>query len=106
VKKAKLIIATERVFVIRKRGAPHRARCEACGKEVDFVAADEAAVLARVSSRAIYRSVEDGNLHFIETAEGSLGICLNSLSNSRLGTEGTELATNSRSKGDDHEYQE
>jgi hypothetical protein len=40
-----------------------------------MVTIDEAARLACVSSRAIYRWVEDEKLHFIETAEGGLLIC-------------------------------
>lgn len=45
-----------------------------------MVTVDEAASLKRVSARAIYRWIEDGELHFIETADGRLLICLNSIS--------------------------
>jgi len=40
---------------------------------------NEAAVLSDTSSRAIYRLIEDGGLHFVETRDGDLLICLNSL---------------------------
>lgn len=39
---------------------------------------DEAALLAQVNSRTIFRWVESGNLHASETAEGLLQICPNS----------------------------
>ena len=41
---------------------------------------DEAAILAHVSSRTIYRWVEAETIHFAETPDGLLLICLNSLS--------------------------
>jgi predicted site-specific integrase-resolvase len=40
---------------------------------------EEAAALAQVSSRTIYRRVEAGELHFAETPEEPLLICLDSL---------------------------
>ncbi|HEX5736004.1 MAG TPA: hypothetical protein VF131_24465 [Blastocatellia bacterium] len=74
-----LTIETRQVTVIRRPGPSRRARCETCGEVVILVTADEAAHLARVSSRAIYRCVETGSLHFTEMADGTLLICLNSL---------------------------
>ena len=41
--------------------------------------ADEAAKRARVSTRAIFRLAEAGDVHFKETSDGLLLICLNSL---------------------------
>jgi hypothetical protein len=55
-----------------------------------MVTIDQSAVLARVTSREIYREVEAGMLHFIETTEGSLLICLNSLNDSNLQSERTK----------------
>jgi hypothetical protein len=49
-----------------------------------MVTIDQAAILARVSSRDIYREVQAGLLHFIETTEGSVLICFNSLNGSNL----------------------
>ena len=79
-----LTIETRRVFVIPSQAASRRAVCEACGEAVCLVTPDEAARLARVSPRAIYRCVEGGSLHFTEAADGTLLICLNSLLNSKL----------------------
>ena len=39
----------------------------------------QAAKLARVSQRTIYRWVEGGKVHFLELPGGELLICLNSL---------------------------
>ena len=45
-----------------------------------MVTVDEAARAARVSARTLYRWVEGEKLHFVETAEGGLLICYESLS--------------------------
>lgn len=78
-KTTRLTIETRQVFVIRRPAASRRAACEACGEVVNLVTAEEAARLARVSVRAIYRWVEGGHVHFIETADEALLICVNSL---------------------------
>jgi excisionase family DNA binding protein len=44
-----------------------------------MVTADEAARLARVSSRTVYAWVEAGRLHFMEMSDGRLIICLDSI---------------------------
>jgi hypothetical protein len=53
--------------------------CAACGAQVEMVTVDQAAILAHVDARTIFRRVEAETLHFSETAEGSLRICPNSL---------------------------
>ena len=44
-----------------------------------MIAPEQAAQMARVGPRTIYTWVESGKLHFLETPEGSLLICLDSL---------------------------
>lgn len=55
------------------------AHCPDCNARVEWVTVDEAALLAGVSSRTIFRQVEAEQLHFTEIASGLLFICLNSL---------------------------
>jgi hypothetical protein len=43
---------------------------------------EDAGLLAGVTTRAIYRRAEDERVHFIETADGALLICCNSLNES------------------------
>jgi len=45
---------------------------------------EEAAVLTHVSTRTIYRRVEAGRVHFTETAEGLLLVCLNSITRQEM----------------------
>jgi hypothetical protein len=44
-----------------------------------MVAANEAAMIAKLSTREIYRLVEAGRLHFKEDQNGLLFVCLSSL---------------------------
>jgi hypothetical protein len=55
------------------------AHCAECAARVEWVTVDEAALLAGVSSRMIFRRVEAEQLHFTEISSGLLFICLNSL---------------------------
>lgn len=44
-----------------------------------MITPDEAAALCGVSTRLIYHRLEDATVHFIETSEGQLFICLKTL---------------------------
>jgi hypothetical protein len=66
------------LFVVRRPPARAPGRCAACG-ETEFVTPETAAVLAGVNTRSVYRLVEAGRLHFLETPEGFLLVCLRSL---------------------------
>jgi excisionase family DNA binding protein len=80
-KRTLITIETDRMIVIgEQRRTIRSAWCAACARQVRMVTVDEAAALARASSRTIYRWVEAEKLHFTETPDGRLFICLNSLS--------------------------
>lgn len=74
-----ITIETDRVLVLRRRGDPILARCAACAREVEMLTPDEAALLARANTHAIYRWMEIGRVHFTETTDGRTFICLSSL---------------------------
>lgn len=78
-RRTEVTIETHRVLMIRGRRRYEVIWCEACGKQAEMVSADEAAIVACVSARVIYRWVETDRLHFAETAEGLVLVCLNSL---------------------------
>ena len=56
-----------------------RAWCPACGSEAQMLTPEQAAAVAGVTVRAVNRRVEDGSVHFLETADGRLLVCVNSL---------------------------
>jgi len=53
--------------------------CTECGERVQMITPDEAVAIAGRSAREIYRWVEAGRVHFLETPQGLLSICLRSL---------------------------
>jgi hypothetical protein len=53
--------------------------CAACGAGMTMVSPQQAAVMARVTVREINRWVESELIHFMETGDGLLLICVNSL---------------------------
>ena len=66
-----------RILVLRRPGGSRLARCTTCAGE--SLMPHEAATLARVDTRTIYRWIETNQIHFTET-EGQMLVCLGSLS--------------------------
>ena len=77
--KTQITIETDRMFIIRRRRAFIQAWCAVCSEVVRMAPPEDAAGRAGMSSREIYRAVEAGRVHFLETAEGLLLVCLSSL---------------------------
>jgi len=77
-KRTETIIETHQVQIVRKRKRGTHAWCAACAATVRMVTPESAATMAGVTQRTIYRRVEAGELHFIETPDGTLLICANS----------------------------
>jgi excisionase family DNA binding protein len=76
-KKTEIVVERDQIIVVRKPG-PMQA-CGSCGAGSPMLTVDEAASIAGVSARAIYRQIEEGRLHFLETDTGGLLICLTSV---------------------------
>lgn len=74
-----LTIERNEFSVLRKCRGSAYAWCGVCAKSVGMVTPEEAARRTGVSMRAIYRRVEEGGLHLLETPEAPLLICLESL---------------------------
>ena len=78
-KTTEITIERSDVFVVRRANKAPYAWCPQCAAEVRMCTPEEAADLTRLSRRTIYRRVEAGGVHFKETAEAPLLVCLNSL---------------------------
>ena len=76
--RTEIAVETARVIVIRAPGRAF-ARCGVCGVEAQWVTLDEAARLAGLGSRKIFRMIEGDVLHSTETEDRILLVCLNSL---------------------------
>lgn len=54
-------------------------RCMHCGGPARFVTLAEAATVSGESLREIFRQIEAAEIHFFETPDGALLVCLDSL---------------------------
>jgi hypothetical protein len=73
-------IETDEIFVIRRSRGPVIARCAECDGYAAMITIEEASRLTGGSCREISCLVEAGRVHFSETSDGLLFICINSLS--------------------------
>lgn len=78
-KRTEIKVEIEQLLVIRQRRSSILAWCEGCHEQVTMIRPEEAAAMASLDLRAIYRSVEAGRLHFIDATDGLPLICLNSI---------------------------
>lgn len=69
---------TESEIIIRAKGAM-KARCPICRVEALMLTPLTAAKLSDISTRSIYRRIEDAELHFMEMSDGRLFVCHRSL---------------------------
>jgi hypothetical protein len=72
-------VETDEFFVIKRVGSPVVVGCPQCAEAASMMTPEEAARLTGLSCREISRRVEVGLVHFSETADGLLFICINSL---------------------------
>src|SRR5258705_10670677 len=78
-RKIRLTVETHQLLVISRTKGSIQGWCSECAGDVPLVKPEEAAVLDGVSPRTIYRRVEAGLVHFAESPEGWLLICLGAL---------------------------
>ncbi|HEX8264676.1 MAG TPA: hypothetical protein VF596_04575 [Pyrinomonadaceae bacterium] len=73
-----ILVETNRRFVIRRaEESGEQLFCSRCGEPM--LAAEQAASLIGISCRAVYRHIENGNIHFAEIETGAVMICISSL---------------------------
>jgi len=79
-RKSEKTIELHEFYVIRSGSGSLPQLCAMCSTGDAFMATpEEAAVVARVSVRVIFRWLESGAIHFVEGTDGSLAVCLRSL---------------------------
>jgi len=71
-RRTEITIETNRRLLIRTSSYSRKAWCEECLADVAMITPDEAAVLLNVSSRSIYRWIEEAKIHFGEFPGGLL----------------------------------
>ena len=78
-RRTQITIEKERLLLISGRKLSATGWCEPCRAQVDLVTAETAAEISGATTRAIYRRVESGELHFREVRDGLLLVCRESL---------------------------
>lgn len=83
-RKTEKAVEIHEVYVIRTTSGSMPALCDKCSSgEAFLVPLEQAAALAHVPLRSIYRGVESDLVHYRERADGSLLVCLNSVTTMR-----------------------
>ena len=77
-----IVVETTRRITLRKPGATPATPCELCAGPL--LPAELAVTLTGLSSRAIHRLVEAGEVHFAETPAGALLVCPNSFGTAQV----------------------
>lgn len=77
--KTVITVKTFQRTVVRLRQKENIAWCEQCAAETVMFAPNEAAAYLQTTAREIFRRVEAGEMHYLETETGALLICRNSL---------------------------
>lgn len=81
-KAKKFLITTEthEIFIVRRNGRNTvKGNCGECGREVGMLTIDAAVTLTGIRSLELFRMLEDGRVHYVESMEGHLLICEPSL---------------------------
>lgn len=82
-KTTRITVETRRVVILNGGRGFTLQWCASCNQEVKMLAPEDAAVVANVRTRLVYRWVETGRVHFTEALDGLLLVCINSLSGQR-----------------------
>jgi hypothetical protein len=83
-KRTEITIEVEEVIhAVHHRQRLASAWCSACGDVAPMVTPEQAAAMSQVTVRTVNQQVEAGHVHFVETPDGRLWVCVNSLSEPR-----------------------
>lgn len=72
-------IELDQIMCVRRRSGAVSGWCSGCEAEVVMLTPDEAASVTTARTRALYRLIDAGEIHFLETQTGLIRLCLPSL---------------------------
>jgi hypothetical protein len=79
IRRTKVTVVKEHVFVLAEHCSPIQIECEQCGARTRIIRLDKASVEFGNNYEAIRREVEADGFHFTVEVDGSLLICLGPL---------------------------
>ena len=74
-RRIEVTVETDEIAIIRGSQDKVLILCPECADAVVMITPDQAAVMACTNTREIYRRVEEGRVHSVETPEGFLLVC-------------------------------
>jgi len=74
-----ITVETERLLIIRRRYQAVEEWCDGCGELALMIRPDQAAAVTGRTLRTIFTDIENSRLHFRESPDGLVLICINSL---------------------------
>ncbi len=78
-RRMEITVETTRLFIASGESSQVRAWCEKCGAQARMITVDQAATVAGMNRAAACGPSDAMKIHFVETCEGSVLVCLNSL---------------------------
>jgi hypothetical protein len=75
IRRIEVTVETDEIAIIRGSQGRALTLCPECADAVVMITPDQAAVMACTNTREIYRRVEEGSVHPVETPEGFLLVC-------------------------------
>ena len=81
--KTEIEVELNETVAYARRGERFEAYCPQCRSLVEMAKPHMAAILAKSTERKVYRLIETGTVHFVES--GGVSICLRSLTNTKQG---------------------
>jgi hypothetical protein len=79
IRRTEVTIETEEIVIIRSTQTALLPLCPQCCDAVPLVTPEQAAEIVGATTRVIYRWLEEGRIHDLETTEGLVFICPRSL---------------------------
>lgn len=74
-----MVVEQDEIILVRRRRDAVRMWCKQCGEQVSMLRVEDASTLDGTTTRTIYRWIEAGKLHFVESDKGLVLICAQSL---------------------------
>ena len=89
-RRTEVTIETDEIWIIRRPTGGVAAWCPTCATQTTMITPDEAAVLAELDARDVYRLVVDGQIHSNGTPGDFSFLCSNSIARLLRDSSGSE----------------
>ena len=78
-RRTEIALELEQIMIVKRRRGSVSEWCSGCELEVVMLTPDEAASITSATTRALYRMIDAGRIHYTETQSGLIRLCFASL---------------------------